>query len=129
MFHNTPHLNHKNVLEGFFIRAKTRAHTHADEVGSLYLKAVSLAEDYEQACIALDKLVALLAWLHEECIIDACGLDGGDVQEKLLELGFLEGHIPEPGTSEADEFGTEDELFYLKQEWLDLLPKKGGLHV
>lgn len=63
---------------------------------------------------------ALVQWLHVECVVEGCCIDGGDAQEWLFEHGYLERRRPRPGSRDAEEWGEDLELYYLRPEYAEV---------
>lgn len=68
------------------------------------------------------RMAAFIQDLFNDEIIDGCGLDGGDVQDLLEKHHLVDKRYPKPGSPEADGWGTDDELYYLKP-WVRELAK------
>ena len=64
----------------------------------------------------LEKLCAFLKDCHEQFCVD--GYEGGDLYQELAEKhGLIASCQAEPGSSEADEWGEDAQLYYVKDEF------------
>jgi hypothetical protein len=81
----------------------------------------NLRESMGQVAQQRDQLARLAKWLFEAATSDGCDVDGGDVQDQMVKLGFVVSVPYDPAVHGEIDSDPGDMVYVLAPEWKTMM--------